>query len=257
MLLLFSFLSIHSTTLSSLYTLFDHPTTYMTHWLKQDRNSVAKDLFIFYNHLPNRYRKYSKNVALHTNKSVDGKFEYRSIVISIKRKTTISFLLGGVKHGKITINGRLRKEIKTTSPIDPVVFKATFIPGNYLLVITVKERFASDIDPILLSTKKIHRNTKASFTKNAKVTTSFSSIAPPQYHKLFTDWHLRHCFPRPFATKERKKGSEKQLLHTILLQDNYSEEHLALLKKTGFSTAMISWWHKEFITKGVCNVKIY
>lgn len=255
-LLLFSIVTLHSTTLSSLYAVFDLPLKRVPAWLKQDRGSAVKDLFIAYQYLPAKNRKFSYTVPMQFDHSIDKKAEYRFFVVSVKRQLTLSFLLGGVKRGRITVNGVVRKEVKTTSPIDPILFKASFSAGNYLVVITVDERFKPDIEPILLATKKVPQSHKNSFTKNSSSTLYFSSIKPPTYHGFFVDWYTRHCFP----TKNGKTESQllqSDTLRSLLLKTGESEEELKLLHVAGFNDIMLRWWARKLSERGVCNVQKY
>jgi len=252
-LLLFSIFILHSTTLPVLYSVFDMPLKRLPQWLRKDKKSATKDLFITYQHLPAKYRKYAYTVPLKMKFSVDKKSEYRFIVIAVKQRRTFSFLLGGVAKGTITVNGAMRKNIKTTSPIDPVVFSASFEPGNYLFVISVEKRFSSDIAPVLLSSRKVQEIHSSSFTKKSRANLRFYSIKPPKFHGFFTDWYQRHCFPEG----QDKLKDDERTLRSLLLKNSHNKKELALLKSMGFNATMIEWWETQFSQKGVCHVQKY
>ncbi|MCK5808346.1 hypothetical protein KAH37_05110 [bacterium] len=255
MLLLFSIISLSSATLPELYSVFNLPLKKVPSWLKRDKKSAVKDLFIAYQHLPRRYRKFSHTVPLQPEFSIDKKSEFRFIVISTKKRMTTSFLLGGVKQGTISINGAVRKRVKTKSPIDPVVFTTTFEPGNYLFVLTVEKRFLASIAPLLLATRKIPQSKTKSFTKKSLATVRFSSIKPPPFHLFFSDWYARHCFPEKRNNSATVEKSHS--LRTLLFKASHTSEELKLLQGVGFDAALLKWWRDEFSQKGVCNVEEY
>ncbi len=245
-----------------LYSVFYSDGESYSKWLKSDRNNTFKDIFISLYNLPEKNRrKYSHNVDIKVLDSFsDKKTNNAYTYLEFSDRTSVNFVIWGIKSGSIKINGAERGDIKINKDTGFALLKGTFEKGVYFISFMIEERFKG-VPVIILSDKKV-RTSERGFNRNAASSVRIYTIKARYPEIEFSALYSGFCFPYGKETDRamfyslslKKDFPEKSgpLLYD-LLQLTLNDKSFSKLKKIGFSEKELKWWKEQLFKKEVCS----
>lgn len=248
--------------ISSLYDVFYQDLKSYSRWVKSERDNTFKDIFVQLYNLPSkRQRKYSQKVDLKVMESFsDSKANTAYTYLEFKSRTSVNFVIWGVKKGSVKINGSKKGDIKINNDTGFALLKGTFEKGVYFISFKIKERFKG-VPVVVLSDKKV-KEAKRGFNRNASSSAKIYNIKARYPEVRVSQLYRGFCFP--FEQKEhrdlfyslsmKKELSEQQKRALIfkLFQLTVNEK-ADKLKKAGFSKNQLNWWKGKMFKNEVCS----
>ena len=231
-------------------------------WVGSNQDNTFKDIFINLYNLPSvGKRKYSNNVEI---KLLDGlsesKVQNAYSYLEFTNRTSVNFVIWGIKSGSIKINGAEKGDIKVKNDTGFALLKATFEKGVYFISIKIRERFPG-VPVIVLSDRKV-KTSERGFNREAASIAKIYNIKARYPGVEISALYSGFCFPYGressrdvfYSLSLKKDFPEKagnSLLHK-LYSLIVNDKGILELKKTGFRKKQLEWWKKQLFEKEVC-----
>jgi hypothetical protein len=247
--------------LKSNYSVFYKRIKPFKKWLRTNKNSIEKDIFIQYYHLPSLMRKFKYKLPVELLESFYSNQKYIYLYIEAKKDERFKIVFSGIKQAKLLINGAKRGVIELKTPFNYALVDFAFKSGVYFVLIEIDKLFNS-IPVLLLSNKKLNFSQKRGFTLNSYSRATIYNITKNITSKndFFGKFYKGFCFPEKtenanFFFHQNSplliKDSKIFILEALFF--SCSKKYRNILEFLGFKNKMLRWWQESFRKKRICS----
>lgn len=246
-----------------LYNVFYLDLKSYDEWVKSDRNNTFKDIFIKLYNLPAKNRrKFSNSLNLKVIDSFsDDKVNTAYTYLEFKSRTSVDFVIWGIKSGSVKINGSKKGDIDIKNDTGFALLKGTFEKGVYFVSVKIVERFKG-VPIIVLSNKKVE-TAQRGFNRKADCSAKTFNVKAGYPEVDVSGLYSGFCFPYADAKDKRIfynltlrthdiEKTDSSLLYGLFQLKN-SEHSIQELKKQGFTEKQLDWWKERIYKEEVCS----